>query len=61
MSRATNLEDLPLLLNVPELREYLGLSHAASYAVAHLIGIKIGRRLAIPRARLEKWLVGGAK
>lgn len=39
-----------------ELRALLGIGRTAAYQLAQQIGTRFGRRLLVPRARLEEWL-----
>lgn len=50
-------------LNVDELASYLGISRTKAYELVHMSGfpkIRLGRRLLVPVAALEKWLVDEA-
>lgn len=47
------------MLTVDDVRKHLGLSRHNSYALAKLLGLRIrGRRLLIPRARLQAYFEG---
>ena len=52
--RATSWESLPLLLTVQDLRWSLGLSRLQAYTLAHRLGIRVGRRLVIARAAVQR-------
>lgn len=58
MERATKWETLPLLLNVDDVRRCFGLSRHNAYALANLLGLRLGKRLVVPRARLQAYLEG---
>lgn len=53
--RAREWQDLPLLLGVAELRAGLGLTREQSYRLAHCLGIRLGRRLVIPKGKLRQF------
>lgn len=56
MDRATNWDEIPLTLSVTELQQYFSFSRPLSYTLANMIGIKVGKRLVVPKARLRAWL-----
>lgn len=51
--RATAWDELPLLLNVEDLRGRLGLSRQASYTLLHDHGLRLGRRMVVPKATVK--------
>ena len=49
----------PMCLAVDDLCEILGVSRPTAYELVHRDGfptIRVGRRILVPRAGLEKWL-----
>ena len=56
MERSRNWDDLPLLLDVKDICGYLGLSRHNAYALANMLGLHLGRRLVVSKARLRSWL-----
>ncbi len=55
----TSLDDMPVILNVNLIQNILGISRAKAYDLVKTVGfpkIKIGKRIAIPKAEFEKWL-----
>ncbi len=55
----TSLDDMPVILNVNLIQNILGISRAKAYDLVKSDGfpkIKIGKRIAIPKAEFEKWL-----
>ncbi len=57
------LSDLPYVLTVPEAAQVLRLSRNGAYAAVQagdLPAIRVGRRLLVPRALLERMLSVGA-
>lgn len=60
MERATDWTSIPLLLDVNDIRRHFGLSRHNAYALARHLGLRIGgKRLMVPRARLQAYLEGG--
>lgn len=55
-NRAVEWSQVPILLSVPDLQRRFGLSRQAAYNIANCLGLRIGRRLMIPKARLQAWL-----
>jgi excisionase family DNA binding protein len=58
------LAELPEILTVEEVAEYLGLGRSTCYDAARrgeLPVLRVGRRLLIPKARLEEMLGGGTE
>jgi hypothetical protein len=49
------------ILSVSELATELRVCRASAYALADHIGIRLGRRILVPRPRLEAWLNGTLK
>ena len=56
MARAKSWDDLPLLLSVPEVQDAIGLSKHHAYSVANDIGIRVGKRLLVPKDALRSWM-----
>lgn len=56
MQRATDWSQIPILLTVADLREKFGLSRQASYTLAHVLGLKVGKRLVVPKAAVQNWI-----
>ncbi len=59
MNRATNWEGLPLVMQIADVQEALGISRNKAYELAHLYGIRLGKRLVVPKERLQLWLATG--
>ena len=54
-----NYEDLPLMLSVHDVAEFLGISKSSAYVLAKEKGfptLKIGARVVIPRDRFIEWI-----
>lgn len=45
-----------LTLSVPEVARLLGISRTSAYRYARRIGVKIGRRVVVPRGKVEALL-----
>lgn len=60
-----NFDQLPLVLNVEEMAQVLGISRKLAYQLVHRDGfpaVRVGeKRLVIPRDRLIQWLDEKAK
>jgi len=53
------MNDLPLVLKIPDLMRVLSISRTLAYEVIHRQGfpaVRIGRTVRIPRDALMKWL-----
>lgn len=48
------------VLTVSEMADVIGIGRNAAYEFANTIGERIGKRILIPRARLERFLAGSA-
>lgn len=48
------LDDLPELLTVQEVQEYLNVGRSLAYELARAHGIRLGRLVRVPRARIAK-------
>ena len=59
MNRATNWDDLPLILQIADVQKALGISRNKTYELAHVYGIRLGKRLVVPKERLQRWLETG--
>lgn len=60
----TNLDDLPLVLTVPELGKVLRLGKDSTYALVNSGAIRSrrsGRNIRIPRSAVEEYLGGGRR
>lgn len=55
MSKATSWDTLPILLSVTELKEAIGLSKHHAYGLANAIGLRVGKRLMVPKDSLKAW------
>jgi len=54
-----SFDELPLVLTVREVATVMGISRVGAYDLAHSEGfptIRVGRRIAIPKAEFIKWL-----
>jgi hypothetical protein len=60
VDRAKTWDDIPLCLSVADLQRCFSLSKHQSYTVANLIGIRLGKRLIIPKERFRSWLETGS-
>ena len=60
-SRNLRLEDCGDVLTVAEMERVLGIGRNAAYEFADNIGERIGKRILIPRTRLEQFLSARAK
>lgn len=61
MDKATDWDEIPLILSAVDLQRHFGFSKQCSYSVANRIGIRLGKRLIVPKERLRIWLeTGGA-
>jgi excisionase family DNA binding protein len=57
--RISNIEELPLALNVIDIAHVLGLSKQNAYALCHrrdFPSVKIGKRIIVPRLAFERWM-----
>lgn len=59
-SQSLRLEECGDVLTVNEMERVLGIGRNAAYEFANTIGERIGKRILIPRARLERFLAGAA-
>lgn len=50
--RRSALDDLPALLTVGELQEYLNVGRSSAYAFAREHGVRFGKLLRVPKAAL---------
>ncbi len=54
-----NYDDLPAMLSVPQLANFMGISRAGAYELAHqqdFPSLKIGTRIVIPKDKLLLWI-----
>jgi excisionase family DNA binding protein len=54
-----NIEELPAILTVQQLRDFLGLSRPKSYELVHTNGfpmVRFGRVIRIPKEGLLRWM-----
>jgi len=61
MAAATvkDVQELPVVLAMGQVQEFLGLSRPKTYELAHTAGfpvVKFGRAIRVPRDRLLAWL-----
>lgn len=56
MDKATNWDNVPILLSVGDVRDCMGVSRYNAYAIANMLGLHLGRRLVVSKARLRTWL-----
>lgn len=57
-------EVAPLTYTVPELARVLGIATVKAYDLVHVKGfpsLRIGKKILVPRAALEKWLEDACK
>ena len=55
----TSYDELPLLLNVKQLAELLGVSDSSVYELIQeddFPSLRIGKRIVIPKGELRKWI-----
>jgi excisionase family DNA binding protein len=55
----TSIDDLPAILNMDQVQQFLGISRPKAYELANMAGfpaIRIGRAIRVPREALTKWL-----
>lgn len=55
----TSYDELPLLLNVKQLAELLGVSDSSVYELIQeddFPSLRIGKRIVIPKEELRKWI-----
>ena len=54
-----SLEELPLMMNMTDVADVLGISRAGAYKLAHdshFPSFQIGRRIVVSRERFLEWL-----
>ena len=54
-----SLDDLPLMLSVPDMASVLGISRAGAYELVKERGfpsLTIGSRILVPRDKMVKWI-----
>ena len=52
-------DELPSVLSVKELKDFLGISRAGAYELVHSEGfpaLKIGSRIVVPKDKLREWI-----
>jgi len=57
-------EELPLLLNVKEVAQLLGVSDSSVYeliAEEDFPSLRIGKRIVVPKEELQKWITAHTK
>ena len=57
-------DELPLMLNMKQLSELLGISDASSYELAKeadFPSLRIGKRIVIPKEELRRWISAHTK
>ena len=55
----TSYDELPLLLNVKQLADLLGVSDSSVYELIQeddFPSLRIGKRIAVPKEELRKWI-----
>ena len=60
----TSYDELPLLLNVKQLAELLGVSDSSVYELIQeddYPSLRIGKRIVIPKEELRKWISAHTK
>ena len=60
----TSYDELPLLLNVKQLAELLGVSDSSVYELMQkddFPSLRIGKRIVIPKEELRKWISAHTK
>ena len=60
----TSCDELPLLLNVKQLAELLGVSDSSVYELIQeddFPSLRIGKRIVIPKEELRKWIYAHTK
>lgn len=60
----TSYDELPLLLNVKQLAELLGVSDSSVYELIQkddFPSLRIGKRIVIPKEELRKWISAHTK
>lgn len=60
----TSYDELPLLLNVKQLADLLGVSDSSAYELIQEDGfpaVRIGKRIVIPKDELHKWISTNTK
>ena len=60
----TSYDELPLLLNVKQLAELLGVSDSSVYGLIQeddFPSLRIGKRIVIPKEELRKWISAHTK
>ncbi len=62
MAAPARLEDLPLAISPRQLTELIpSLGKLATYKIAGALGVRVERKIVIPRERLLAWLRGEVK
>lgn len=60
----TSYDELPLLLNVKQLTELLGVSESSVYELiqeADFPSLRIGKRIVVPKEELRQWIAAHTK
>lgn len=60
----TSYDELPLLLNVKQLADLLGVSYSSAYELIQeddFPAVRIGKRIVIPKDELRKWISTNTK
>ena len=60
----TSYEELPLLLNVKQLADLLGVSESSAYELVQeddFPSVRIGKRIVIPKEELHQWISTNTK
>jgi len=59
ISIMNNIEDLPSMLTIDELKDYLRISRSTAYNLTNKKGfptVRIGNRILVPRDKFIEWL-----
>jgi excisionase family DNA binding protein len=54
-----DIEELPAILNIEQVQQFLGISRPKAYELANMAGfpaVRIGRVIRVPREALMRWL-----
>ena len=59
-----NYDELPLMLNMKQLSDLLGISDASAYELvqkADFPSLRIGKRIVVPKEELRRWISARTK
>lgn len=57
----TSYDELPLLLNVKQLVDLMGVSDSSIYELIQEDDLRIGKRIVVPKEELRKWITAHTK